>query len=122
MLRWCPFALVFVAATGAACAPSPAGRPRPAAAAEAGTTPAARDLTHVTQTPQAALEPSLASFSDGFVVSWYDTRDGHGEIYARALAADASPVGPEWRLTRTDHDAFEGDVQALGEADFVIGW
>jgi len=78
--------------------------------------------THVTQTPRSALEPSLAAFPDGLVVSWYDTRDGHGEIYARALSADATPAGPEWRLTTTNHDAFEGDVHALGDRDFVIGW
>ena len=56
------------------------------------------------------------------MVAWHDTRDGHGEIYARALSADATPAGPEWRLTSTDHDAFEADVHALGEHDFVIGW
>jgi hypothetical protein len=79
-------------------------------------------VTEISQTPISAHEPSLAIFSDGFVASWYDTRDGHGEIYARALGPDGVPNGPERRLTSTDHDAFEADVHALGQHDFVVGW
>jgi len=116
--RWPrPLAVALVAA--AACSPTTTDQ---APRAEPDGEPAAHELTHVTQSPNAALEPSLAAFQDGFVVSWYDTRHGHGEIYALALSADATPAGPEWRLTSTVHDALEGDVHALGERDFVIGW
>ena len=117
-----PIALALRAAVAllavAACSPATTDQTQ---RSDAGADPA-HELTHVTQTPNAALEPSLAAFKDGFVVSWYDTRHGHGEIYARALAADTTPAGPEWRLTSTNHDALEGDVHALGERDFVIGW
>ena len=77
----------------AACAPSPAGWPRPAAAAEQGP-PRRRDLTHVTQTPRRRSNRAWRRSRTGSWCRWYDTRDGHGEIYARALSADASAGRP----------------------------
>ena len=121
--RLWPLAVALLATSVAsACGLSSPDQSSPAPRTGLNGGPAAPPLAHVTQTPRAALEPSLATFQDGFVVAWYDTRDGHGEIYARALSADATPAGPEWRLTSTDHDAFEADVHALGEHDFVVGW
>lgn len=79
-------------------------------------------FTEVSNTPLSAHEPSLAAFADGFVVTWYDTRDSHGEIYARAVHPDGTPGGPEQRLTSGENDAYEADVHALGSADFVVGW
>src|SRR5688572_19031503 len=95
---------------GIAClAPLLAGRNAPAFAA-------------VSHAPQSAHEPSLAAFAAGFVLAWYDTRDGHGEIYARAVNPDGTAGGPEQRLTTGQHDAYEADVHALGATDFVVGW
>ena len=73
-----------------------------------------------------AYEPSLATFSDGLAVAWYDTRDGHGELYEQALDADARPRGEPVRLTTGRRDAYEPDIHAVegtGTGDgFVIGW
>jgi hypothetical protein len=73
-----------------------------------------------------AYEPSLAVFHDGFTVVWYDTRTGHGEIYARSLDADGRPSGPELALTNGPNDAYEADVQPVeglagGEA-LIVAW
>jgi len=79
-------------------------------------------FTEVSNTPLSAHEPSLAAFADGFTVAWYDTRDGHGEIYARAVNPDGTAGGPEHQLTTGQNDAYEADVHALGATDFVVGW
>jgi hypothetical protein len=73
-----------------------------------------------------AYEPSLATFSDGLAVAWYEPRDGHGELYAQALDADARLRGEPVRLTTGRRDAYEPDIHAVegtGVSDgFVIGW
>ena len=80
----------------------------------------------VTTAKAIAFEPSLATFRDGFAVAWYDTRDGHGELYQQALDADGRLRGTEVRLTTGMPEAFEPDIQAVEgtqEGDgFVIGW
>lgn len=58
---------------------------------------------------------------DGFVASWYDTRDGHAEIYARVLNGNGVPRGPELRLTNGTDDAYEGDVAAVA-GRIVVAW
>jgi hypothetical protein len=68
-----------------------------------------------------AYEASLTPFRDGFAVAWYDTRDGHPEIYARLLDQAGEPAGPERRLTRGKSDAYEPDVAAAGDR-LVVGW
>ena len=35
-----------------------------------------------------AYEVSLAAWSDGLAIAWYDTRDGNAEVYVRTLDAD----------------------------------
>jgi hypothetical protein len=80
-----------------------------------------RSVHQVTATPAAAYEPSLATFSDGIAVAWYDTRDGHAAIYQRAVNADGTPKGPEQRLTAGDDGAYEADIHALDNG-FTVGW
>ena len=80
----------------------------------------------VTGSKAVAFEPSLAAFRDGLAVAWYDTRDGHGELYQQAIDADGRLRGTEVRLTTGMPDAFEPDIQAVegtpvGDG-FVIGW
>jgi hypothetical protein len=58
---------------------------------------------------------------NGFVAAWYDTRDGHGEIYARRLDAEGRAVAPERRLTTGNVDAYEADIAPLRDG-FVVGW
>ncbi len=77
----------------------------------------------VTASTAGAYEPSLAVFPDGFAVAWYDTRDGHGEIYERALDASGAPAGPELRLTSGTDDAYEADIHPVETTgSFVVGW
>jgi hypothetical protein len=78
-------------------------------------------FTEVSDSPAGAYEASLATLVDGLVVAWYDTRDGHAEIYARLLDEDGRPSGPERRLTHGRNDAYEADVQALPDA-LAVGW
>jgi len=75
----------------------------------------------VSDTPAGAFEASLTPFQNGFVAAWYDTRDGHGEIYARRLDADGKPMAPERRLTTGTSDALEADIAPLRDG-FVVGW
>ena len=83
-------------------------------------------IGEVTGTYGQAWEPSLTTFGDGLAVAWYDTRDGHGELYEQALDADARPHGEPVRLTTGRRDAYEPDIHAVegtGTGDgFVIGW
>lgn len=82
---------------------------------------AASPEVHVSETPAGAFEASLAPIQNGFVAAWYDTRSGHGEIYARRLGADGKPVAPERRLTTGTADAVEADVAPLRDG-FAVGW
>lgn len=89
------------------------------AAACGPTTP--EGVTQVSESSAGAYEASLATFADGFMAAWYDTRDGHGEIYARRLTQDGEPNGPELRLTNGAVDAYEADVVAAADG-LIVGW
>jgi hypothetical protein len=73
-----------------------------------------------------AYEPSLATFRDGLAVTWYDTRDGHGELYEQALDSEGRPRGTDVRLTTGTRNAYEPDIHAVEGAaigdGFVIAW
>ena len=81
----------------------------------------AAPFTQVSDTPAGAHEPSLAPIPDGFVAAWYDTRDGHGEIYIRRLDATGRATAPERRLTAGSDDAYEADVAPTRDG-VVVGW
>ena len=68
-----------------------------------------------------AYEVGMAPLGDGFVVAWYDRRDGNAEIYMRLLDAKGQPAGPERRLTNSPDDSYEASIDRLGDG-FVIGW
>ena len=68
-----------------------------------------------------AYEVSLARWSDGLAVAWYDTRDGNAEVYVRPLDADGRDAGPELRLTTTAAESYEADIAPLDGA-FAIAW
>jgi hypothetical protein len=68
-----------------------------------------------------AFEVSLAAWSDGLTVAWYDTRDGNAEIYVRMLDADGRALEPERRLTATAAESYEADIAALPGA-FAVAW
>src|SRR5262249_55659742 len=70
-----------------------------------------------------AFEASLTPVGTHLVAAWYDTRDGHPEIYLRVLDDRGRPAGPERRITRgaaTDF-AYEPDVAAL-QNDLAVAW
>ena len=77
--------------------------------------------TQVSNSDSGAFEAALAPFGDGFAVSWYDSRDGNGEIYLRLLDANGQPAGPERRLTTSAEDSFEASIDRLGDG-LVIAW
>jgi hypothetical protein len=67
-----------------------------------------------------AYEASVAAVGERLMVGWYDTRDGQGEIYVRALGADGTPVGPEQRVTDTPSESYEVDLAAAGDQVGVL--
>lgn len=75
----------------------------------------------ISDSGRGAYEASLAKLDDGFVVSWYDTRDGNPEIYARVLDADGRPRGPEWRLTSGPHQSYAPDIETVGD-NVAVAW
>ena len=83
----------------------------------------ASSLLDVSETPAGfgAHEASLGVLTDGYVVAWYDTRDGHPELYARTLDTAGQPSSPARRLTVGTDAAYEADVVSDGER-LIIGW
>lgn len=80
------------------------------------------DAPHqVTQSGRGAYEASLTPTHGGFAVAWYDTRDGHPEIYSRLLDMRGRPAGPERRLTNQSDRAYEADIAAVGD-DLALAW
>jgi hypothetical protein len=77
--------------------------------------------SQVSTTTAGAYEASLATIADGFIAAWYDTRDGHAEIYARRLDAGGRPAEAERRLTTGAADAYEADITPI-ENGFIVGW
>jgi len=69
-----------------------------------------------------AYEASLARLSEGWAVAWYDTRDGHPELYARLLDVNGHPTGPPRRLTDTPNYSYEPQLAATGASELVVGW
>ena len=80
-------------------------------------------LLGVSDTPagSSAHEASLDVLTDGYAVAWYDTRDGHPEIYTRRLEANGQPSGPSHRLTRGTDAAYEPDLVSDGTR-LIVGW
>lgn len=68
-----------------------------------------------------AYEAALATRRDGFLIAWYDTRDGNAEIYMRRLDGDGRPAGPERRLTNGPEESYEPSIDRLDEA-VAIAW
>jgi hypothetical protein len=76
----------------------------------------------VTNSGSGAYEAALAAREDGFVAVWYDTRDGHGEIYMRLLDAGGRPAGPEQRLTNSPEESYEPSVSVVGPDRIAVAW
>lgn len=81
----------------------------------------AQHARQISQSGFGAYEASVATLDDGFAVAWYDTRDGHPEIYLRLLDSQGNPKGIEWRLTGGQAVAYEADIAAAGE-NLAVVW
>ena len=77
--------------------------------------------TQVSHSGSGAYEAALATDDKGFVVAWYDSRDGNPEIYFRLLDESSRPSGPERRLTETPDASYEPSLERLGDS-FAIAW
>lgn len=75
----------------------------------------------ITQSGRGAYEASLTATRNGFAIAWYDTRDGHPEIYLRLVDERGEPAGPERRLTNQADRAYEAEVAAIGDT-FAVAW
>ncbi len=78
-------------------------------------------VRQVSHSGYGAYEASLTAVGRHLVASWYDTRDGHPEIYFRLMDERGAPLGDEHRLTNGADFAYEPDVAALG-ADVAVAW
>jgi hypothetical protein len=68
-----------------------------------------------------AYEVSLAAWSDGLAIAWYDTRDANAEVYVRLLDGNGRETGRELRLTMTAAASYEADIAPLADA-FAVAW
>jgi hypothetical protein len=75
----------------------------------------------ISESGKGAYEASLTVFGKQLAAAWYDTRDGHAEIYFRLLDAAGRPAGPERRLTNGTDFAYEPDIAALGDT-LAVAW
>lgn len=69
-----------------------------------------------------AYEAALAATGSGFVASWYDIRDGNGEIYVRAIDEQGQPRGNETRLTRNPAESYEPSIAAFSDDRLAVTW
>lgn len=81
-------------------------------------TPKAIQVSH---SGAGAFEAALARDGNGFVVAWYDTRDGNAEIYLRQVDASGQVSSPERRLTETPDSSYEASVELLGDT-VITAW
>jgi hypothetical protein len=77
---------------------------------------------YISGTDAGAHAPALVSFGDGFAAAWYDTRDGHADIYTRLLDPAGRPSGPEQRVTSDSADSYEPDIAAIDADTLAIAW
>ena len=75
----------------------------------------------ISESGKGAFEASLAVSGKQLAAAWYDTRDGHAEIYFRMLDALGRPAGPERRVTYGTDFAYEPDIDALDDT-LAIAW
>lgn len=76
----------------------------------------------VSHSSAGAYEAALAATGTGFIASWYDIRDGNGEIYVRALDGEGQPHGNEVRLTSNPAESYEPSIAAVPGGRVAVGW
>lgn len=75
----------------------------------------------ISQSGYGAYEASLTVSRSQRAAAWYDTRDGHPEIYFRMLDSDGRAAGPERRITTGSDFAYEPDIAAVS-GNFALAW
>jgi hypothetical protein len=75
--------------------------------------------THVAITGAPGAGRDGKETSEGYVVSWVDTRDGNGEVYVARLGKDLDKTVVDKRLTNAPGDAADVTVVAHGGSAFV---
>jgi hypothetical protein len=70
---------------------------------------------------ESALAVVDAAASARLVAGWYDTRDGNGEIYIRALDPSGHPAAAEHRLTTNAEESYEVSLDGDGAA-LAVAW
>jgi uncharacterized iron-regulated membrane protein len=78
-------------------------------------------LLQISHSGQGAYEASLAPLGDRVAATWYDTRDGHAEIYFTLLDGRGRPEGADKRLTVGTAAAYEPDIEAV-DTGVAIAW
>ena len=71
-----------------------------------------------------AYEPSIAACGNGFVVTWYDYRNGNGyDIYAQRYSSTGSALGVNF-LVNDDASGYDQDYPcvAANDSGFIITW
>ncbi len=68
-----------------------------------------------------ALYPRIASNDGGYVVVWYDFRNGDADIYAQMYGASGNPIGGNFLVDDGGYGQFEPSV-AMADSGFVIAW
>jgi hypothetical protein len=76
----------------------------------------------VSHSSAGAYEAALAATGTGFIASWYDIRDGNGEIYLRTVDGDGQPRGREIRLTNNPAESYEPSIAAFPGGRVAVGW
>ena len=119
MIRSGIAAVALLALGGNAPASTPIQSP---AVASARPDEASQDHPHqISQSRHGAYEASLTPSGVGFTVAWYDTRDGHAEIYSRLLDKRGETSGPERRLTTGTGRAYEAEIASVGD-NLAVAW
>src|SRR4029077_20551761 len=83
--------------------------------------PQVPELRQISQSGRGAFEASLTAIGNQLVTAWYDTRDGHPEIYIRVLDERGRPAGVEHRVTHGTDFAYEPDIAAL-RGTVAVAW
>ena len=68
-----------------------------------------------------AEEPSIAACGNSFVVTWYDYRNGHEDIYAQRYGSTGSALGGNFIVNDVASYSYSPSI-AANDSGFVIAW
>jgi hypothetical protein len=68
-----------------------------------------------------AYEPAIAACGNGFVVTWYDYRNGQEDIYAQRYTSTGTAVGGNFLVNDVASYCYSPSI-AANDSGFVIAW